>query len=143
MLCPLLYSHYCVAKHDSNTIIKFADNTMVVGLIPNNDETAYREEVRDLAVGCQDNALSLKKEMIMEYRKRRAEHTPNHIDGAVGEQVASFKFLVVHITNKLSWSKDIKKVVKSPQETASGTRAVSQMIASPDSPTISLIEFSV
>jgi hypothetical protein len=32
----------------------------VVGLITNNDETAYREEkVRDLAVWCQDNNLSL------------------------------------------------------------------------------------
>ena len=40
MLSPLLYSlftHDCVAKHDSNTIIKFADNTTVVGLITNND----------------------------------------------------------------------------------------------------------
>ena len=30
----------------------------VVGLITDNDETAYRE-VRDLAVWCQDNNLSL------------------------------------------------------------------------------------
>ena len=39
-----------MAKHDSNTIIKFADDTTVVGLIADNDETAFREEVRDLAV---------------------------------------------------------------------------------------------
>jgi hypothetical protein len=39
-----------MARHDSNTIIKFADDTTVVGLINNNNETAYREEVRDLAV---------------------------------------------------------------------------------------------
>jgi hypothetical protein len=39
-----------MAKHDSNTIIKFADDTTVVGLITDNDETAYREEVRDLTV---------------------------------------------------------------------------------------------
>ncbi|XP_071022343.1 sialoadhesin-like, partial [Oncorhynchus clarkii lewisi] len=32
----------------SNTIIKFADDTTVVGLITDDDETAYREEVRDL-----------------------------------------------------------------------------------------------
>ena len=32
--------------------IKFADDTTVVGLI--NDETAYREEVRDLAGWCQN-----------------------------------------------------------------------------------------
>ena len=62
MLSPLLYSlftHDCVAKHYSNTIITFADNTTVAGLITDNDETAYREEVRDLAVWCQDNNLSL------------------------------------------------------------------------------------
>jgi hypothetical protein len=40
-------------------IIKFADDTTVVGLVIDNDETAYREEVRDLAVWCQDNNLSL------------------------------------------------------------------------------------
>jgi hypothetical protein len=48
-----------VAKHEPNTItIKFADDTTVVGLITDNDETAYRE-VRELAVWCQDNNLSL------------------------------------------------------------------------------------
>jgi hypothetical protein len=41
------------------------------------------------------------KEMIVDYRKRRAIL----IDGAVVEQVESFRFLGVHITNKLTWSK--------------------------------------
>ena len=53
VLSPLLYSlftHDCVAMHASNSIIKFADDTTVVGLITNNDETAYREEVRALSV---------------------------------------------------------------------------------------------
>jgi hypothetical protein len=49
----------CMARYDSNTIIKFADDRTVVGLITNNDETAYRDMVRELAVGCQDNNLSL------------------------------------------------------------------------------------
>ena len=57
-------------------------------------------------VWCQDNNLSLNviktKEMIMDYRKRRAEHTPILINGAVVDKVESFKFLGVHITNKLS-----------------------------------------
>ena len=51
VLNPLLYSlftHDCVAMHASKSIIKFADDTTVVGLITNNDETAYREEVRAL-----------------------------------------------------------------------------------------------
>ena len=57
---PLLYSlftHDSMAKH--NTIIKFADDTTVVSLITDNSETAYSEEVRELAEWCQDNKLSL------------------------------------------------------------------------------------
>ena len=38
-----MFTHDWVAKHDSNTISKFADNTTVVGLITDNDDTAYRE----------------------------------------------------------------------------------------------------
>jgi hypothetical protein len=109
VLSPLLHSlftHDCTARHDSKTIITFANDTVVVGLITNNDETAYREEVRDLAVWCQDNNLSLNviktKEMIVAYRKRRVEHAPILIDWAEVEQVESFKFLGVHITNKLT-----------------------------------------
>ena len=105
-----------MAQHDSNTIIKFADDATVVGLITDNDETAYREEIRDLAVWCQDNNLSLNlsktKELIVDYRKSRTEQAPINIDGAVMEQVESFKFLGVHITNKLSWAKHTKAVDK-------------------------------
>ena len=71
-------------------------------MITYDDETAYREEVSDLALWCQDNKLSLNvsktKELIVDHRERRAEHAPIHIDGAVVEQVNSFKFLDVHIT---------------------------------------------
>jgi hypothetical protein len=82
---------------------KFADDTTVVGLITDNNETAYREEVIDLAMWCQDNSLSFNviktKEMIVDYRKKRTDHASILIDRAVVEQVESFKFLHVHITN--------------------------------------------
>ena len=69
-----------------------------------------------MAVWCQDNNLSLNviktKELIVDYSKINAEHIPFHIDGAKVEWVESFKFLGVHITNKLSWSKHTKTVVK-------------------------------
>ncbi len=51
VLSPLLYSlytHDCTATHSSNVIVKFADDTTVVGLITDNDETAYREDVHAL-----------------------------------------------------------------------------------------------
>jgi hypothetical protein len=44
----------------------------------------------------------------MNYKARRTEHAPIHINRAVVEQVESFKFLGVHITKDLSWSKHTK-----------------------------------
>jgi hypothetical protein len=103
-----LFTHDCVATHNS-------DST-VVSRITNDDETAYREEVRDLAVSCQDNNLSLNvskaKELIVDYRKLRTEHAPIHIDRAVVERVERFKFLGVHITKDLSWSTHTNTIVK-------------------------------
>jgi hypothetical protein len=87
VLSPLLYSlftHDCTARHDSNTITFADDNS---GRPDHRQRRDYREEVRDLAVWCQNNNLSLNviktKEMIVDYRKKRTEHTPILIDGAV------------------------------------------------------------
>ena len=49
----------CVATHSSNTIVKFADDTTVIGQNTDGDETAYREEVENLTSWCQDNNLHL------------------------------------------------------------------------------------
>ena len=66
--------------HASNSIIKLADDTTVVGLITNNEEMAYREEVRALRVWCQENNLALNvnktKEMIVDFRKQSRGSTP-------------------------------------------------------------------
>ena len=56
--------------------------------------------------------VSKTKELIVDYRKRRAEQASINIDEAVVERVNTFKFHGVHITNELSWSKNTKTVVK-------------------------------
>jgi hypothetical protein len=93
---------------------------MVAGLITDNDEAAYREQVRDVAVCCQHNNLSLNvsmtKELIMDNRNQRCEHGPIHINGAIVERVESFKFLCVHITKQLTWSTHTHAVVKRAQQ---------------------------
>ena len=83
MLSPLLYSLFtndCEAKNASNSIIKFADDTTVVGIITNEDETAYREEVRALGVWCLENNLSLNvnktKEKIGDFSEQQKMHPP-------------------------------------------------------------------
>ncbi len=117
VLSPLLYSlytHDCTATHSSNVIIKLADDTTVIGLITDNDETAYREEVSTLTKWCQKNHLSLNidktKELVVDYRRQSREHTP--IDKTPVERVTSFKVLGVHITEDLTWSAHTDAVLK-------------------------------
>ncbi len=81
VLSPLLFTlliHDCTAKSSSNHIIKFADDTTVVGLIRNNDEMQYREEVAQLAEWCGANNLSLNvgktKEVVMDFRRNSVGH---------------------------------------------------------------------
>ncbi len=119
VLSPLLYSlytHDCTATHSSNVIVKFADDTTVIGLITDNDETAYREEVSTLTKWCQENHLSLNidktKELVVDYRRQSREHTPITIDKTPVERVTSFKFLGVHITEDLTWSAHTDAVLK-------------------------------
>ncbi|KAL0195028.1 hypothetical protein M9458_008600 [Cirrhinus mrigala] len=120
VLSPFLYSlftHDCRPMHGSNTIIKFADDTTVIGLISNNDETAYREEIKHLATWCTDNNLLLNttkaKELIVDSRKgRRGSHEPIHINGMAVEPVSSFKFLGTHISEDLSWTTNTSSLVK-------------------------------
>ena len=79
VLSPLLFSlftHDCVPLHTSNIILKFSDNTTVVGHISDNDESAYREEIQHLTAWCTPNNLSLNtdktEELIVDYCKNKS-----------------------------------------------------------------------
>ncbi len=120
VLSPLLYSlytHDCMSSHRSTSIIKFADDTVVLGLISNNDETAYLGEVERLTSWCQDNCLSLNvsktKELIVDFRKRHLlPYTPLMISGTPVERVSSFMYLGVNISEDLTWTTHIQTQVK-------------------------------
>ncbi len=88
----------------------------VIGLITDNVETAYREEVSTLTKWCQENHLSLNidktTELVVDYRRQSTEHTPITIDKTPVERVTSFKFLGVHITEDLTWSAHTDAVLK-------------------------------
>ncbi|KAL0159965.1 hypothetical protein M9458_043690, partial [Cirrhinus mrigala] len=114
-----LLTHDCTAKFSSNHIFKFADDTTVVGLISNNDETHYREEVAQLAKWCGANNLSLNvsktKEVVMDFRRNSVDPPtpppppPLAIDSSAVERISSTKFLGVHITEDLTWTTNTSK----------------------------------
>nr|AAA83743.1 orf1 [Batrachocottus baicalensis] len=76
VLSPLLFSLYtndCTSGDPSVRLLKFADDTTVIGLIRNGDESAYRWEVEQLVLWCGQNILKLNKlktvEMTVDFRK--------------------------------------------------------------------------
>ncbi|KAK1789416.1 hypothetical protein P4O66_015347, partial [Electrophorus voltai] len=77
VLSPLLYSLYtydCTATSSSTIIVKFADDTVVMGLMSDNDKRAYLEEIKHLENWCQENNLLLNvsetKELIVDCSKK-------------------------------------------------------------------------
>ncbi len=139
VLSPLLYSlytHDCVSSHSSTSIIKFADDTVVLGLINNNDEAAYLEEVERLTSWCQDNGLSLNvsktKELIVDFRKRQQRpYTPLMISGTPVERVSSFKYLGVIISEDLTWTTHIQTQVKKARQRLYHLRQLRKFRVSP------------
>ncbi|KAM9825145.1 uncharacterized protein ACBT44_005944 [Syngnathus typhle] len=106
-------------KPSDNRIVKFADDTTLVGLIAKGDETQYRLEVDLLTTWCRDNNLLLNvdktKEIVDDFRKDHTQHLPLTIDGAVVERVGSARFLGVHISEDLSWSTNTASLARKAQ----------------------------
>lgn len=86
MLSPVLYSLYtydCTHTHHTNTIVKFEDDTPVLGFISDPDETTYRDKVCRLIGWCAENNPSLNvkktKELILDFRRKQEGHLPLRI----------------------------------------------------------------
>ncbi len=123
VLSPLLYTlytHNCNPAHASNTIIKFADDTTVVGLISGGEESAYRDEVEQLSVWCSKNNLILNttktKELIIDFKRKKTDIQPLFISGDCVERVSDFRFLGIHMEDNLTWSVNTTNVNKKAQQ---------------------------
>ncbi len=102
---PLLYTLYasdCKAHYKEKLIVKFADDSAVVGLITRNDKAAYRQDVEDLRRWCKEHNLILHisktKQMVVDFHRSSAPPPPLYINGAAVEIVSCFKYLGVYLT---------------------------------------------
>ncbi|KAL0152967.1 hypothetical protein M9458_051720 [Cirrhinus mrigala] len=120
VLSPLLFSLYtndCTSKDPSVKLLKFADDTTLIGLINDGDESAYRQEVKELAVWCRHNNLELntlktvetkstitfglKTEMTVDFRRNPPALPPLTIMDSTVTSVETFRFLGTTLTQNL------------------------------------------
>uniref|UniRef100_A0A8C1L0F5 Reverse transcriptase domain-containing protein n=1 Tax=Cyprinus carpio TaxID=7962 RepID=A0A8C1L0F5_CYPCA len=123
VLSPLLFSLYtndCTSKDPSVKLLKFADDTTLIGLIQDSDESAYRQEVKKLAVWCSLNNLELNTlktvEMIVDFRRNPPALPSLTIMNSTVTAVESFRFLGTTISQDLKWDNHIESIVKKAQQ---------------------------
>ncbi len=115
-----LYTNNCTSKVPSVKLLKFADDTTLIGLIQDGDESAYRQEVKELAVWCSLNNLELNTlktvEMIVDFRRNPPALPPLTVMNSTVTAVESFRFLGTTISQDLKWDNHIESIVKKAQQ---------------------------
>ena len=97
---------FCAFDSKQCRILKYADDTVIIGNVVNNDESVYRTQVDDFVKWCDNNYLDLNvtktKEMIIDFRKSQSSINTLSINDQVVDTVHSYKYLGVIIDDKLT-----------------------------------------
>ena len=109
VLSPLLFSLYtndCVSCNNNCTVVKYADDTVILGKILNDDMNDYIQQVNEFVDWCDINFLNLNvtktKEMLFDFRKKQNSVPPLIIKSESVEKVHEYKYLGIVIDDKLS-----------------------------------------
>ncbi|TWW75415.1 hypothetical protein D4764_13G0000770 [Takifugu flavidus] len=119
VLSPFLFTAYTADfQYHSETchLQKYSDDTVIVGCVENGQEDEYRDLVESFVRWSRENLLQLNvtkmKEMVVDFSKSNSPPSPVCISGKEVEIVPSYRFLCVHLDNKLEWSTNTDAVYK-------------------------------
>ena len=119
VLAPFLFTVYTSdirSTSDNCYLIKFADDTALLGLIQKDNHDSYLKQV-DLFVNyCKLNYLELNvtktKELLVDFRLRQHEPDPVIINNDCVKRATEYKYLGVVMDNCLSWSQHVDYICK-------------------------------
>ena len=119
VLAPFLIALYtadCRSTDESCPLVKFADDTELVGKISNDEDALYHKQTETFVNWCDKNYLYLNvsktKEMCIDFRKNQRCPKTVYIKGEVVERVDTYKYLDVVFDSKLNWKENINSVLK-------------------------------
>ncbi|PIK41222.1 hypothetical protein BSL78_21929 [Apostichopus japonicus] len=118
-LAPFLFIVYTSdarSSHDTCPLIKFADDTALVGLITGDDGGEYLSQINWFVDYCDQHFLELNvektKEMVIDFRKGDHEPPPVVIKDLAVNRVSSYKYLGVVLDDQLNWHDHIDYLVR-------------------------------
>ena len=117
-LTPLLFTLYtsgCRSTNKSCSIVEYADDSVMIGLISDDDSSKYVDEINKFAAYCKTNFLELNvkktKEMIIDVGKSKALPNPIIINDHTVEHVSTYEYLGVILNNDLSCSNNTDYII--------------------------------
>ena len=112
VLSLFLFIHYTMDFNyctETWPLQKFSDDSALVGCISRGNEDEYRVNVNNFVTWCDHNHLQLNlgktKELVVDLRRTKTTVNPVSIQGVSVDIMEGYKFLGVHIDNKLDWAK--------------------------------------
>lgn len=92
-------------------IIKYADDTVILGLIHKNDESLYRKTIQYVTGWCEEHYLQLNvkktKEVVFDFRISNSVITPVAIKNEDVDIVENYKYLGCIIDRNLNWKEHV------------------------------------
>ncbi|XP_055493496.1 uncharacterized protein LOC129698391 isoform X1 [Leucoraja erinacea] len=118
VLAPFLFTLYTTDfnyKSDTCHVQKYSDDTAIMVCVRNGQE----EEYRNFCAWSEENCLILNttktKEMVVNFGRSKLPLQPVNAAGADIEVVQTYKYLGVHLDNKLDWSVNSDSLYKKGQ----------------------------
>ena len=119
VISPILFILYTneLKSQAEVKIIKYADDTAIIGLISNEDESEYRNRIRTVYEWCQLNQLKMNasktKEVVIDFRRNKSAKAKKvTIGGEEIEVTKSYKYLGCLIDDELNWKLHVSAVIK-------------------------------
>ena len=119
VLAPFLFTVYtsdCRSQSLKCPLIKFADDTALIGLISKDDDGVFLSQVDSFVNHCDTNHLELNvsktKEMLIDFRLTSPDPQLVDIKGSSVARVDTYKYLGIVLNNKLSWGDHVDFIVK-------------------------------
>ena len=119
VLAPFLFILYTSdfrADGDGCSLVKFADDTALIGLINEDDSAAFLKCIERFVSYCRENYLELNtsktKELVIDYRKNRHMPDPILINNKEVTRTDQYKYLGVVMDDQLCWHHHVDYLIK-------------------------------